>query len=106
MGIAETLPTPEAAELRTALAVILLAALDEPLHTRQPLPARRSLLTGWLLPRLTLGDGRVHVLLEFLHLLLHLREEVGIAVRPRRDRDAKREHEGRSKDARSQTKSH
>jgi len=94
MRVAETLPTPEAAELRTALSVILLAFLDELLHACQLRPAQRSLLTGLVLPGLALRGGRVHLLLEFLHLLLHLREEFGITVRPSRDRDGERDHDG------------
>jgi hypothetical protein len=85
-----TLSTTEAAELRTALSVFLLASLDELLHARQLLLALPYLLTGLALPRLTLRVGRVHLLLEFLHLLLHLREEVGITLRPSRNRDGER----------------
>jgi hypothetical protein len=92
--IGRTLPTTEAAELRTALALVLLASLDELLHARQLLLALRDLLTGLALARLALHVGRVHLLLELLHLLLHLREEFGITVHTGRGRDGERDHDG------------
>ncbi len=103
---AGTLPAPEGAELRTALSVRLLASLEELLHARQPLLVLHDLLTGLALPRLTLGVGRLRLLLESLHFLLHLREEFSITLRPSHDWSGEREHDGRSEDARSKTRSH
>jgi hypothetical protein len=104
--IGRTLPTTEAAELRTALALVLLATLDELLHVRQLLLALRDLLTGLALPSLALHVGRVHLLLELLHLLLHPREEFGITARTGRGRYGERDQYGRSEDERSNTRSH
>src|SRR2546421_4828602 len=104
--IGRSLPLTEAAELRTALAVVRLAPRDELLQTRQLLLALRDLLTGLALPLLTLREGRLHLLLEFLHLLLHLHEEFGIAGHPGRSRNGERDQEGRSEYERAQTRSH
>ena len=99
-------PAPEGAELRTALSVLLLTSLDELLHARQPLLVLHDLLTGLALPRLTLGVGRLRLLLESLHFLLHLREEFSINLRPSHDWSGEHEPDGRSEDARSKTRSH
>jgi hypothetical protein len=80
------LPTTEIAELRTALALVPLASLDELLQERQLLLALRCLLTGLALPGLTLSADRWHLLFEFLCLLLHAREEFGITWSTSRSR--------------------
>jgi hypothetical protein len=76
------------------------------LHARELLLALRCLLTGLAFPRLTLSVGRLHLLLEFLDLLLHSREEFGITLHAGHSRYGERDHYGRSAYERSNTGSH
>jgi hypothetical protein len=96
----------QVAELSTALSLVLLAPLDEFLHTRQLPPALQSELTCLAVPSLTLSVGRLHLLLEFLCLLLHPREEFGITLRTTRGRYGEREQYGRAEYELSDTRSH